>query len=106
MADNVHHHPAAAGDFAFSNKVRPLLGVHGVVIWATIMTEYAELNMNNFNDDDVAQLNQWGIETIAAIEQAVKRLEHEIAICRNVGANGTAHALLETRELLAATLPR
>ena len=41
-----------------------------------------------------------------AIEQAVERLGTEVAICQNVGANGTAHALLETREILAAALPQ
>lgn len=82
--------------------------LHCIVIGHTIMTvktEYVELNMSNFDDDDVAQLNQWGIETIEVIAQAVERLGTEIAICKNVGANGTAHALLETRDLLAAALP-
>ena len=45
------------------------------------------------------------LDAVKAIESAVERLGTEVAICQNVGANGTAHALLETREILAAALP-
>lgn len=32
-------------------------------------TPYAELNMANYDDNDVAQLNAWGIEAAALIER-------------------------------------
>ena len=31
------------------------------------MSEYIELNMNNFNEDDVSQLNEWAIAAFRAI---------------------------------------
>lgn len=32
------------------------------------MPEYIELNMRNYNEDQVAQLNEWAIAAYAAIE--------------------------------------
>lgn len=36
------------------------------------MSEYIELNLNNYDEHDVAQLNSWAIEAVAAIEAIVR----------------------------------
>ncbi len=42
--------------------------------------EYIELNMSNFDDDDVSQLNEWGIWAvgrIAELEEGITWHENE-----------------------------
>lgn len=38
------------------------------------MPEYIELNMSNYSDEQVSQLNQWAIDAYGEIE----RLKHEL----------------------------
>ena len=49
------------------------------------MSEYIELNMNNYGPEDVDQLNQWGIEAserIFDMESAAKSQSHLLRAAR------------------------
>ena len=47
------------------------------------MPEYIELNMTNYNANDVAQLNEWGIHAVSLMQEVQRKLE-EIVVTDGV----------------------
>jgi hypothetical protein len=66
------------------------------------MADYIELNMSNYSEDDVSQLNEWGIEAVARIEKLKKSLQH---IMRHQDAmTGGLSRMSSTRRIAADAL--
>ena len=55
--------------------------------------EYIELNMANYDEDDVAQINQWGTWAVGEIAQLREnvRLLHDATIVLRNGMGGHNH---------------